>query len=69
MTVAGDHRKMMERLRTIIDRAAPSDEEVVLLRAVCAAVVKPRTRRPAAALDGAARTADPDGGWKAGRAR
>ena len=71
MAAPGDHRKMMERLRTIFDRAAPSDEEVVLLRAICAAVVKPRTKRiasPAPQGPGAAAASGEDG-WKAGRAK
>lgn len=70
MAAPGDHRKMMERLRTIFDRAAPSDEEVVLLRAICAAVVKPRTKRIASApqeLDAA--PASGEDSWKAGRAK
>ncbi|MCI5850443.1 MAG: RNA methyltransferase [Sutterellaceae bacterium] len=67
MTRPGDPRRMTARLRTILDRATPTDDEVVLLRAVCAAILKPRTawqkketedRRPAKA----------EKGWKAGRA-
>lgn len=67
MAAPGDHRKMMERLRTILERAAPTDEEVVLLRAVCAAMVKPRTRRTAPGEAAASEAASE--GWKAGRAK
>lgn len=65
MTAPGDPHRIMERLRTLFDRAAPSDDEVVLLRAICAAVIRPRKARPGLPP----RAAEPEGGWKAGRAR
>ena len=65
MTRRGDSRKILPRLRTVFGRAALTEEEVVLLRAVCAAVIRPRRRSDSYWQPGErpARAA----GWKAGR--
>ena len=65
MTRRGDSRKIMQRLRTLFARAQPTEDEIVLLRAVCAAVLRPR-RRTEAFWQEAQRREKPDG-WTAGK--
>lgn len=69
MTREGDHRKIMDRLRTIFSRASLTEDDVVLLRAVCAAVIRPRTQWQESVKEAGASEAPDTGRWHAGKDR
>ena len=59
----------MNRLQTIFSRAALTEDDVVLLRAVCAAVIKPRTQWLESVKEAGASEAPDAGRWHAGKDR
>ena len=69
MTREGDHRKIMDRLRTIFSRASLTEDDVVLLRAVRAAVIRPRTQWQESVKETGASEAPDTGRWHAGKDR
>lgn len=59
----------MDRLRTIFSRASLTEDDVVLLRAVCAAVIRPRTQWQESVKETGASEAPDTGRWHAGKDR